>query len=106
MRIRIRSTMSLSDGLRRHIGRRLTSALGGLREHVREVQVHLSDINGPRGGVDKRCRIVLKGLGDGVVVAQGTAPNFYQAADAAAGRAGRAARRMAAAPHTMMRRSA
>lgn len=56
-----------------------------------------------RIGVDKRCRLVLRGARNGVIVAQGTAPNFYQAVDAAAERAGRAVRRLAAAPHTMRR---
>jgi putative sigma-54 modulation protein len=103
MRVRIRSTVPVSDGLRGHVGRRLSSALGRRREHIHDVQVRLSDVNGPRGGMDKRCRIVVSGAQGGVVAAQGAAPNFYQAVDAAAERAARAVRRMAAAPHTMRR---
>ena len=103
MRIRIWSTLRLSDGVRGHIRRRLGSALGRFRDHVDEVQVRLHDVNGPRGGVDKRCRLVLNGTGGIIVVAQGTAPNFYQAVDAAARRAARSVRRASAAPHTMRR---
>jgi len=103
MRIRIWSSSALSDGLHGHVRRRLTSTLGRLRDHVHEIQVRLSDVNGPRGGPDKRCRLVVSGARGGVIVAQGTAPNFYQAVDAAAERAGRAVRRVAAAPHTMRR---
>jgi len=49
----------------------------------------LSDINGPRGGVDKRCqlRIVLAGMPD--VVIQDTEANLYVAIDRASNRAGR-----------------
>jgi putative sigma-54 modulation protein len=103
MRIGIWSANSLTDGLRGHVRRRLVSAVGRLREHVHDVQVRLSDVNGPRGGVDKRCRLVLTAARGGIVVVQGTAPNFYQAVNAAAARAGRAVRRMSAAPHTMRR---
>ncbi|HEX6616224.1 MAG TPA: HPF/RaiA family ribosome-associated protein [Gemmatimonadales bacterium] len=103
MRIRIWSSSALSDGLRGHVRRRLGSAVGRLREHVHEIQVRLSDVNGPRGGVDKRCRILLSGVRGGVIVVQGTAANFYQAVDAAADRSARAVRRLAAAPHTMRR---
>jgi putative sigma-54 modulation protein len=103
MRISIWSSLRLSDGLRRHIRRRLNAALDRFRDHVHEVQVRLSDVNGPRGGVDKRCRMVVSAGRGGVVVVQGTAPNFYQAVDAAAERAARSIRRVAAAPHTMRR---
>jgi ribosome-associated translation inhibitor RaiA len=103
MRIKIWSSLNLSDGLRGHIRRRLKAALDWHREHVQEVQVRLSDVNGPRGGVDKRCRMVVSAGRGGVVVVQGTAPNFYQAVNAAAERAARSIRRVAAAPHTMRR---
>lgn len=36
-----------------------TSTLDSLREHISRVEVRLSDINGPIGGVDKRCRVVV-----------------------------------------------
>jgi putative sigma-54 modulation protein len=103
MRIRIWSTLRLSDGLRGHVRRRLSSALGGFRDRVDDMQVRLSDVNGPRGGVDKRCRLVLSVARGNIVVAQGIAPNFYQAVDAAVQRAARSVRRASAAPHTMRR---
>ncbi|HEX2638748.1 MAG TPA: HPF/RaiA family ribosome-associated protein [Gemmatimonadales bacterium] len=103
MKIRIRSTSSVTDGLRGHIGRRLNSALARFRGHVDDVQVRLSDVNGPRGGVDKRCRLVLSASRGDVLVAEGRAPNFYQAVDLATNRAARSVRRVSAAPHTMRR---
>jgi len=51
--------------------------------------VRLSDVNGPRGGVDKCCRIqiILKGLPD--VVIEDVEADLYVAIDRATERAGR-----------------
>jgi ribosome-associated translation inhibitor RaiA len=55
--------------------------------------MRLSDINGPRGGVDKCCRlqVVLDGLPD--VVVEDIETDLYVAIDRAASRAGRTSRR-------------
>ena len=49
--------LSLTDSLRDHIERRIRSAVGRRARHVRTVRVRCSDINGPRGGADKQCKI-------------------------------------------------
>jgi ribosome-associated translation inhibitor RaiA len=49
-----------------HTESRAAAALAHAREHVRAVRVHIRDDNGPRGGVDKRCRVEL------VLVRRGT----------------------------------
>jgi putative sigma-54 modulation protein len=38
---------------------RLTLALTAVEQHVRRVTMYLSDENGPRGGVDKKCRVAV-----------------------------------------------
>jgi hypothetical protein len=43
--------------LRRYVDRRITSSLGRFARRIREVTVWLEDVNGPRGGVDIRCRL-------------------------------------------------
>ncbi len=43
--------------LREHIDRRLGFALGRFGDKVKHVAIHLTDQNGPRGGVDIRCKI-------------------------------------------------
>lgn len=42
-----------------HVEARVTAALAHAGAHVRAVRVHLGDENGPRGGVDKRCRVEI-----------------------------------------------
>ena len=49
--------LSLTDSLRAYIERRIGMAVGRCARHVRTVRVRCSDINGPRGGADKQCKI-------------------------------------------------
>ena len=90
MQIEIQSyDFSLTDALRDHIERRLRFTLARVANRIRRITVQLFDINGPRGGIDKCCRIQvrLNGL-DGVVI-EDTEANVYLAIDRATGRIGR-----------------
>ena len=90
MQINIQShNFPLTKALRGHVERRLGFALSTRNEHIQKVMVRLSDINGPRGGEDKCCRVmvVLPHLQD--VVIEDTKANLYCAIDQAADRAGR-----------------
>jgi len=80
---------SLTHALREHIERRLGFALSSRDEYIQRIMVRLSDINGPRGGEDKCCRIhvVLPQLTD--VVIEDTEVDMYAAIDRATDRAGR-----------------
>jgi putative sigma-54 modulation protein len=80
----------LTQALRTHTERRLATALGWAGQHLRRLVVSLSDINGPRGGVDKRCRIqVLLGTGREVII-EDVEADLYVAINRAAERADRA----------------
>ena len=81
--------LSLTDGLRSHTERRLRFALSCCDEHIQRVVVRLSDINGPRGGADKRChlQVVLAHLPDAVI--EDIEADLYVAIDRATDRAGR-----------------
>lgn len=58
MKIEIRTQgVRRSERLHEHIERRLNFALDWAQNDVRRVVVSLSDINGPRGGNDKRCQL-------------------------------------------------
>jgi len=56
-----RKGISAEPNLRQHLERRLGFALGRFGYRVRTVWAHLSDQNGPRGGIDKRCRLQARG---------------------------------------------
>ena len=79
----------LTDALSSHAERRLRFALTSCDDHIHRVVMRLSDINGPRGGADKRChlQVVLTGLPD--VVVEDTEANLYVAIDRATDRARR-----------------
>ena len=78
---------TLTKALRMHIEKRLSFALSTRYDHINRIMVRLSDINGPRGGNDKRCQlhVVLPGQQD--VVIEDTQPDLYAAIDRAADRA-------------------
>ena len=46
--------------LRAYITRRIHFALDRFERHIERVIVHLTDLNGPRKGDDKRCRIAVE----------------------------------------------
>ena len=70
--------------------RRLQFAFRRLAWLVPHATVQLSDINGPRGGVDKRCQVELRTDGDRAVVITSIARDWRSALDSALARAARA----------------
>ena len=80
----------MTTALRAYTEQRLATALGWARHHMRKLAVSLSDINGPRGGVDKRCRIQVQLGGGREVIIDDVDANMYAAIDRAVDRADRA----------------
>ena len=60
MRILIRKTAALPRSLARLARHRLEFALGRFGTHVRSLTVRMTDLNGPRGGVDKHCLVAIR----------------------------------------------
>jgi putative sigma-54 modulation protein len=88
MRIDINTSgFELTDGLRDHAQKRLEFALDWAKHDVNRVSINLSNINGPRGGRDKRCQIRIPLPGNRDVVLQDTESDLYAAIDLAADRA-------------------
>jgi len=83
----------LTESLRAQAERRVRFAIGSASARVRNVAVRLSDQNGPRGGVDKRCTIRLTLPRVPPVVIEQQEADLYIAIDRAADRAGRAVSR-------------
>lgn len=80
----------LTEALRRYTEQRLRTALGWAGQHMRKLVVYLADINGPRGGVDKRCRVQVQLSAGREVIIEDIEDDLYIAIDRAAGRADRA----------------
>ncbi len=85
--------IELSDEFTDYIGRRVHFGLGRFVGRIRALSIRLADINGPRGGVDKRCDIrVDVGLRNQVIVCERQA-NLHAAVAFAMERAERAVER-------------
>jgi putative sigma-54 modulation protein len=94
MQVDIQSTgFRLTDGIRASLMKRLTDDLNHGDDHVTRVIARLSDINGPRGGVDKRCFIEVRLKHAPALVIEDTEADLYLAIDRATKRAGRAMER-------------
>lgn len=62
MKLHLRTRhVDLGPALHDQIRSGIYRALGRVSPWIREVDVVVSDTNGPRGGPDKQCRIVLRG---------------------------------------------
>jgi hypothetical protein len=70
--------------------RRVRFVMRRLSWLVPRATVHLSDVNGPRGGIDKRCQLELKTDHSGTVVVTSMAHDWRSALEGALSRAARA----------------
>ena len=83
--------VKVTTGLREYIDRRLYFALGRFGPAIDHVSIRVGDINGPRGGVDKHCQIVVKlrASGNGKIAIEDRDENLYAAIARTTARAGR-----------------
>lgn len=87
--------------------RRVRFVLRRLGRLVPRADVHMSDLNGPRGGIDKRCQVELRTDGAGTVVVAAVANDWRTALDNALSRAARLLmrlRRRGSAPRRVRQR--
>jgi ribosomal subunit interface protein len=60
MELEIRGqNIRIGDRLHEQVERQMNFALGQFDTWISGVTVHLEDINGPKGGVDKQCRVLV-----------------------------------------------
>ncbi|HXH01950.1 MAG TPA: HPF/RaiA family ribosome-associated protein [Candidatus Competibacteraceae bacterium] len=76
----------LTAALREHVARRLGFALGRYGSWVQRVTVCLGDVNGPRGGADKLCRILVRLRCMPAIVIKDLGTDLYTTIDLAAER--------------------
>ncbi len=80
---------TLTPALAVHVRRRLGFVLTRHSAHIQRVAVRLGDENGPRGGVDKYCRIQVNLLDAPFAIVEDVGADLYAAIDRAADRVGR-----------------
>ena len=91
LEIRVRDG-EVASALSDHIERRLAFALGRFGGQVVRVTVTLEDLNGPRGGMDQRCRIAATLTPSEKVLAAATDASAETAVNRAAERIARRVR--------------
>ena len=84
---------SLTEAISNHTHQKLESMLHHFGDKILKVIVHLSDDNGPKGGVDKHCHIHVEMKKLPTVVIEDSEENLYTAIDNATHRAERAVRK-------------
>lgn len=71
------------------VTRRVHAALARFAHVIADVRVTLADVNGPRGGIDKTCRVEVAGPRLGSIVIAAAAAEVRVALDEAVGRVAR-----------------
>lgn len=105
MKLEIQSRhFDLTKALEAHIKRKLEYAFSRIQQHVMGITIYLSDINGPKGGCDKQCRLQISLAKKEVVVIKDMQTDLYDAIDRAIQRAGRTVTRNIAKQQQLQRR--
>jgi len=89
MQVLFKSRHPQATELRDLTERRVRFVLRRLGWLVPRAEVQMSDVNGPRGGVDKRCQVELRTEGAGSVIVASVANDWRKALDNALARAAR-----------------
>lgn len=96
---------TLTDALLKYSEQRLLFSMSYFSVHIKRIDVRLSDINGPRGGSDKRChlKVIIPGLPD--IVVEDTEVDMYAAIDRSMDRARRTIARKLDRQQTLLKQS-
>ena len=73
----------LNQHLTDHVHRGLMFSLGRFSGRIRRVKVTIADVNGPRGGDDKRCQLTVSGPRLNTVNLTETHANIFAGVDLA-----------------------
>jgi len=86
--------LSLSDGLKSYVQEHLVDHIERLYDdEAAEIDISLVDNNGPKGGVDKDCRVTVRLPGLSAIHVTETAETLHQAIDAVRDRLGNTLKR-------------
>lgn len=70
-----------------HIHRRISFAFSNVKHEINSASITVADVNGPKGGLDKQCRVVIKANGISDVVVSEKQSSIYHAIDRCLARA-------------------
>jgi putative sigma-54 modulation protein len=88
MKIQVRfRALDVSEPLRQHLLRAVHFHLSRFGRELSSVSARVGDVNGPKGGIDKRCQLHVRGPRLGSVVVAEMSADAYAAVDACAERA-------------------
>ena len=82
-----------SDALRNHAVRRIHFQLSRFGHEISSVLVRISDVNGPKGGVDKQCQVSVRGRRLSDVIVDDLSGDAHSAIDMAVERVSHAVAR-------------
>ena len=82
-----------SESLREHVRRRIHFQLSRVGSELSAAIVRIADVNGPKGGVDKCCRVTMRGPRLSPLVVEERSSDAYAAVDGALQRAAQTAGR-------------
>jgi len=77
-------SIKTSEAQHDYITNKVGAAAARLKDVPCTVEVRLVDLNGPKGGVDRRCSIVVTPPGQATLRIEEEAADYYSAIDAAA----------------------
>jgi hypothetical protein len=83
MEVKVQPLNHAAGDLAAAVERRVRFAMRRRAAALPQITVRLDDLNGPRGGPDKECRIALRTAGHGTLVARGLATTWRRAVHAA-----------------------
>ncbi|MFT7561752.1 MAG: putative sigma-54 modulation protein [Flavobacteriales bacterium] len=77
----------LTKGIKSHAEKRIHLSLARMQAHITSIEPNLSDINGPKGGIDKQCKISIHSNSIASITIRDTKADLYEAIDNAINRA-------------------
>lgn len=84
---------SLSAALSQYVKTKVQVMLSRYEAKINSINVSLFDVNGPKGGEDKCCKIIIKINGSSSIVVQEIAEDLYDAINTCSRRVRRAVKR-------------
>lgn len=85
--------LEASDALRDHTLRQVHVHLSRCGHEIHSVHLRITDVNEPKGGLDKRCEVIVRGRRLSNVMIGDLSGDAYAAVDTAVERTGRAVAR-------------